>query len=83
MRFAATTFVAPALLLVILRQYNFTPGLLESIGLYWALVATRIGTAIAYKQWDYERRAQALGAVTVPKVHGKWPGNVDVSGCRI
>ncbi|KAI0935578.1 hypothetical protein AcV5_003967 [Taiwanofungus camphoratus] len=38
----------------------------------WVTITSR------YQNWSNDRRANALGATPIPRVVGKWPGNVDV-----
>jgi hypothetical protein len=36
-----------------------------------------------YRNFVEEREIRALGAVRVPQVHGKWPGNLDLVLARL
>lgn len=51
----------------------------ESALLYVSLIVVNIYTAAGYTRWKHARSARRLGASLVPRVKGKWPGNVDVS----
>lgn len=77
----ARLFVLPTLPLVVLANSGsrFSPGLLESIGLYIAFVLVNIWTTAGVQEWLISRRAHKAGAVCAPKVKGKWLGNIDVS----
>lgn len=77
--FALSTLIAPAALLAILQQWTtYRPSRLEFVGVYIALVITKLYTMLALKQYEQTRRASAAGAVLVPKVKGAWPWNLDV-----
>ncbi|KAK4053493.1 hypothetical protein OIV83_001660 [Microbotryomycetes sp. JL201] len=79
LKLVATTLVAPALVLrVVTALTNFNAGWIETILLYVVLVIVKIKTVAGLKQASIERRAAKAGAQTIPKIKGRWPGNIDI-----
>lgn len=71
-------FVLPAVLVGFLFRTGFAASWLESALLYLATSSVLIYTSAGFKQWQIGRDAHRMGAVPVPRVRGKLPGNVDV-----
>ncbi|KAM0788535.1 hypothetical protein ACM66B_001663 [Microbotryomycetes sp. NB124-2] len=79
LKLVATTLVAPALVLRLITTCTpFNPGWIESVLLYVCLVVVKIKTVAGLKEASVGRRAAKAGAQTIPKIKGKWPGNVDI-----
>ncbi|KAK4050918.1 Cytochrome P450 monooxygenase [Microbotryomycetes sp. JL221] len=74
-----TTLVLPAVVLHLVSTYtSFRPGWIETILLYICLVVTKVKTVAGHKNWSVTRRAAKAGAQPLPKIKGKYPGNIDI-----
>lgn len=79
-KFLLATLISPAALLVLLRHFTAIKlNWIDTIGIYAALVLTEVWTMVGMRDFEHARRARAAGAQLVPKIKGRWPGNVDVS----
>lgn len=72
------TFLLPTLLLsLIFSIFNYTPGLF-SIPLHLIFILAWVTSKGAYSESCHDREAKSLGAKPIPRVVGKWPGNIDI-----
>ncbi|CCM02715.1 uncharacterized protein FIBRA_04822 [Fibroporia radiculosa] len=68
----------PCLLLsALLRIFDRNPGLL-TLPLHFLFLVASALSRNHYWDWVHAREATRLGAVQIPRVRGKWPGNIDI-----
>jgi hypothetical protein len=71
-------FVLPTVVLsFILSIFRYRAGLF-SIPLHLVFILTWVTVRVAYSELWHDRQAKSLGAKPIPRVVGKWPGNIDL-----
>ena len=71
-------FIVPsAVLSLVTSQTNIRLGCM-TLPCHIFAVLLWTGARILYAEWMQPREARKLGAIPIPRVNGKWPGNVDV-----
>ncbi|THH16082.1 hypothetical protein EW146_g4497 [Bondarzewia mesenterica] len=74
------TFLVPQLFLSgLLRLTHYNPSPLSRLLLHLSVVPTAGALRIWYSTYINAKTAASLGAVQVPCVRGKWPGNIDIA----
>ena len=71
-------FVLPTLVLSSLFSIFRCRVGLFSIPLHLAFIFTWASVRVAYSELWHDRQAKSLGANPIPRVVGKWPGNIDL-----
>ena len=72
------TFVLPTIVLsVVFSLFRYRTGLF-SIPLHLAFIFTWVAVRVTYSELWHDRQAKSLGAKPIPRVVGKWPGNIDL-----
>ena len=72
------TFVLPPVVLsFVFSIFRYHPGLF-SIPLHLVFVLTWVTAKVAYSELWHDKQARSLGAKPIPRVVGKWPGNIDL-----
>ena len=71
-------FVLPTLVLsLLLSLFPFRTAFL-SIPLHLVFIFIWVTLKVAYSELWHDRQAKSLGAKRIPRVVGKWPGNLDI-----
>jgi hypothetical protein len=72
------TFVVPTVVLsFVFFIFRYSPGLF-SIPLHLISIISWVAIRGAYSESWHNRQAKSLGAKPIPRVVGKWPGNIDI-----
>ena len=72
------TFALPTVVLsLVFSIFRYRAGLL-SIPLHLVFILTWVTVRVAYLELWHDRQAKSLGAKPIPRVVGKWPGNIDL-----
>ena len=72
------TFVLPTVVLSFVSSiFRYRAGLF-SIPLHLAFILAWVTVRGAYSELWHDRQAKSLGAKPIPRVVGKWPGNIDL-----
>lgn len=72
------TFVLPTVILsFVFSIFRYHAGLF-SIPLHLFFIFTWVTVRVAYSELWHDRQAKSLNAKLIPRVVGKWPGNIDL-----